>query len=110
MAFEMDFLFDEKENLLNVKLSGELDIYSVNDFKNRVLELYTQRKSDIQFDCTKLEYIDSTGLGAMVSILKVLKDDNKSIYLYNLKTSLMKLFKITKLDEIFKFRGENDVQ
>ena len=49
--------------------------------------------------------IDSTGLGAMIGVLKKLKTDNKEIYIINPKSNVKKIFTITGLDKIFKVEG-----
>lgn len=93
-----------KDNKLILILSGELDVYSTKKFKEEALEAYNN-KLNIKIDCNKLEYLDSTGLGALIFLLKTVKEDENSIEIINLNKQIMKLFKITKLDDIFKIRG-----
>ena len=52
-------------------------------------------------DCTRLNYIDSTGLGVFVAVLKKVKQIDRSITIENLKDSILKLFLITNLDSLF---------
>lgn len=94
-----------KDNKLILILSGELDVYSTKKFKEEALEAYNNNKLNIKIDCNKLEYLDSTGLGALIFLLKTVKEDENSIEITNLNKQIMKLFKITKLDDIFKIRG-----
>lgn len=94
-----------KDNKLILMLSGELDVYSTKKFKEEALEAYNNDKLNIKIDCNKLEYLDSTGLGALIFLLKTVKEDENSIEITNLNKQIMKLFKITKLDDIFKIRG-----
>lgn len=94
-----------KDNKLILMLSGELDVYSTKKFKEEALEAYNNNKLNIKIDCNKLEYLDSTGLGALIFLLKTVKEDENSIEITNLNKQIMKLFKITKLDDIFKIRG-----
>lgn len=104
MAFETKTV--EKNGKSVVELIGELDIYVSQEFKEKILKKYGEEKKDIYFDFEKLEYIDSTGLGALVEILRNLKKDDKKVYLENVNHGIRKLFKITKLDEMFEFIGE----
>lgn len=94
-----------KDNKLILILSGELDVYSTKKFKEEALEAYNNNKLNIKIDCNKLEYLDSTGLGALIFLLKTVKEDENSIEITNLNKQIMQLFKITKLDDIFKIRG-----
>lgn len=100
----MDFKVDSKveEGSLILSLFGELDVYSTPKFKEEVKSAYEENKLNIILDCKNLEYMDSTGLGSLIYILKIVSEDNKKISIKNLSKQILKLFKITKLDEIFE--------
>ena len=59
----------------------------------------------MKINLDKLDYIDSTGLGVMIGVLKKLKTDNKEIHILNPKSNVKKIFTITGLDKIFKMEG-----
>ena len=105
MAFRKEIIEIEGKPPI-VNLYGELDIYSTQDFKNDTIELLKNSQEDLYLDFTNLEYIDSTGLGALISILKEAKEIDKDIHLIEVNERIRKLFKITKLEEMFKFVGE----
>lgn len=83
---------------------GELDVYNSSKFKEETVEIYNKNKLDILIDGKDLEYLDSTGLGSLIFLLKILKNDGKKITIKNLNSSIEKLFVITKLDEMFEIR------
>lgn len=85
---------------------GELDIYTTPEFREKSLKFYDENKRNILVDCEKLEYLDSTGLGAFIFLLKHVKEDGHRIYIRHLRDSIKKLFTITKLDGLFEIRGE----
>ncbi|MDY2986352.1 MAG: STAS domain-containing protein [Peptoniphilus sp.] len=99
MAFNIEF--ERKENLKVIPI-GELDITTTSQFKEEVIQKYLEEKSNIIIDGSKLEYIDSTGLGALIYILNQLKEDGFEIKVEEVKPSIKKLFTITKLDTVFK--------
>lgn len=99
MAFNVEF---EREEELKVIPDGELDITTTTEFKNEVLKKYAEEKSNIVINGEKLEYIDSTGLGALIFILNQVKEDGFEIKVENVKPTIKKLFTITKLDSAFK--------
>lgn len=106
MDFKMSF--SQEEGAITVHLEGELDIYSNVEFKTKTLREYKKNKSDIILDCTKLTYIDSTGLGSIIYLLNALGEDGNKIFIRNLKDNLKKLFRITKLDELLVFIGDEN--
>lgn len=92
--------FEENEDL-RVFLSGDLDINTVDEFRKEVLEKYDDKDLDIIFDLNDLEYIDSTGLGAIIAVYKKVKEKGKNLTVVNAKKNIKKLFFITELDKIF---------
>ena len=51
-------------------------------------------------NCKKVEYIDSSGLGLIVSIYKTLKKRNKQFALSAMSNKAMEIFVLTRLNEI----------
>lgn len=93
-------LIDQGDHYL-IELIGDLDIYNNKKFKEKLADIYEELDKDIVVDCTKLEYIDSTGLGSFISLLKLTRDEEKEITVKNLKKNIKKVFKITDLDKLF---------
>jgi len=54
----------------------------------------------IVLDCERVHYIDSSGLGIIVSIYKTLKAHNKKFAISRINESINDLLTLTKLDEI----------
>lgn len=101
MSLNINKIFNNEKNLWEVKLTGEVDIYNANDLKESLINLLQEKETDIKVDCKELEYIDSTGLGILIGILKRLKNIEKNIIITNPKSNISKLLKITGLDQIF---------
>lgn len=106
MSLDINISFNEKENIWVFEPTGELDIFSSPNFKEKVVNAYESRNSDIKIDFEGLEYVDSTGLGALISILRKVKESNNIIYIDNIKPNIKKLFMITELDKLFVIRSE----
>lgn len=80
---------------------GEIDIMSSEDFKKEVKYIIDAKK-DILINGEKIEYMDSTGLGVLIGLLKKTKENNNKIIIKNLKPNIYKLFNITGLDKVFE--------
>ncbi len=106
----MDYILEmqshENEKFLYVKVAGEIDIFNSTQFKEALLDMIKDVKLDLKMDCAELNYIDSTGLGVLIAILKKVKTYDGEIYLTNIKPSLAKLFRITNLDKVFIIEGD----
>lgn len=104
MAFRKEII-DMKEGPSIINLYGELDIYASQEFKEDMLQFLNGSGEDLYLDFTNLEYIDSTGLGALIAILKEANEKEIKIFLIEVNERIRKLFKITKLEDMFEFIG-----
>lgn len=93
------------DNFWNVGINGELDVAEADKVKEYLNALVEEQAVDIKIDFSNLEYIDSTGLGVLIGVLKRLKINEKDIYILNARKNVKKIFSITGLDKIFKVEG-----
>ena len=108
MDYVLDYSFDETKNNWNVDIKGEIDIYNSAQLKEKLSSLIQDKPADLHINCFQLEYIDSTGLGALVAVLKKAKQNNSNVTLANLKPNVAKLFKITNLNKVFIMEGDTN--
>ncbi len=106
MDYELTYSFNERLGVWEVNLTGEIDIFNSDGFKERVLAMIQKKPAGLRIDCGGLKYLDSTGLGAFVSLYKGVKDHNGGFALCNVGSNLMRLLKITNLDELFTAEGK----
>lgn len=91
----------ESENLRIVEvLSSKIDASNSGDFKNEVSSVLPQGEETIIVDLTHVEFIDSSGLGVLISLLKSIPTDSQLI-LCGLSHSVQRLFSITKMNTAF---------
>lgn len=93
----------QEEDKLFVDLQGDLDINSNKEFKEKVNSVQGVKK--IIVNCENLSYIDSTGLGAFISIYKNIKEKGEKLVITGLKPHIKKIFLITDLDKVFEIEG-----
>lgn len=85
-----------------VALSGEIAAENADEFYAQIKTVYEAQPADIIFECSALEFIDSTTLGTFVKILKHVRSDGHSLKLKGLQPRLKKLFVICALDTIME--------
>lgn len=89
-----------EEETLFVDLQGDLDINSNKELKEKVNSVEGVKK--IIINCENLSYVDSTGLGAFISIYKHIKEKGEGLVIRGLKPHIKKIFLITDLDKVFE--------
>ena len=104
MAFDLSI---NSVDVLEVSVIGDLDINNVDLFRNSVIERFDEENKDVVLDFKALDYIDSTGLGAIIAIYKEVKEAGKTIKVINAKRNIKKLFVITELDSLFEIGDQN---
>ncbi|WP_314720253.1 STAS domain-containing protein [Parvimonas micra] len=100
---ELKVYLKKDGELLFVDLQGDLDINSNKEFKEKVNSVQGVKK--IIVNCENLSYIDSTGLGAFISIYKHIKEKGEKLVITGLKPHIKKIFLITDLDKVFEIEG-----
>lgn len=92
---------DESQNLVEVVLNGRLDIQSSEAVKTCLHNAIDTETMLILINLESVYFIDSAGLSALVSGLRVARENNKDIILAGLNKQAEMVFKLTMLDRIF---------
>jgi anti-sigma B factor antagonist len=89
------------DDIWKISIVGEMDINSYLIVKEKLDEVLEDEIIDIELNCENLSYIDSTGIGVLIGVLKRMKKNEKQISIINAKNNIKRLFNITGLDKIF---------
>lgn len=104
MSLRLNTNYNDSESCWEIELIGEIDINSKAMLKEELLQLNERKQADFVLKCENLEYIDSTGLGVLISFYKNVKMGDRAVYFEKLKPSILKIFSLTGLDKIFQIR------
>lgn len=78
-----------------------IDAPAAVDFKETIRGLTQDAPPHVVLNLIEVEFIDSSGLGALVAILKLLKPDHK-LTLAGLTPGVEKVFRLTRMDAVFQ--------
>ena len=101
----MDIKVTEVNDVTVLKLSGRLDLASGSDLKHRVKELFEKDCNSFHFEMNDIEFVNSSGLGTLVSIMKEVRLRKGRLTLSNLASYVQEIFDITQLSHIFEIYG-----
>jgi anti-sigma B factor antagonist len=87
-----------------VTFAGELDVYTAPTLGESICGLIREGNGNLVIDLTRVEFLDSTGLGVLVGALKQIQACNGSLQLVCNQERLLKIFRITALIEVFVIR------
>ena len=106
----LDITQHEREGILVVEMKGRLVAgRDAGLFRDAIAAVVQQGKSSLVLNLAGVDYIDSTGLGALVVSATSLRKNGGNIKLLNLNRRNIELLVMTKLATVFEiFTDEQD--
>ncbi len=98
----MSFSVAKQDGVTVVDVDGQLIVGNRQELKQRVLEELEGGERRFVVDFSETGYIDSSGLGVLVSLSKKIREQGGELRLSGLNEDLRTLFELTKLDTLFR--------
>ncbi|MBR4660392.1 MAG: STAS domain-containing protein [Bacteroidales bacterium] len=99
----MNIKVEEINGKMVATLEGEMDTAAAVEAEKVLKPLYQSEGKDIIIDCKGLEYIASSGLRILLSILKGAKATGSRVVLRSVNDDIKNVFSLTGFIEIFEF-------
>lgn len=99
----MNTTIETSEGKALVTFEGVLDSYLAVEVEEKLEPLHELEDTEITLDCTKLEYIASSGLRLFLMLLRSAKANGCQIFIKGTSPALMDIFKATGFDKCFQF-------
>ena len=90
--------FKQSGGCLVFHFTGQLDAYSEKQFVEYVADVLKTSSSPAVFDLSKIDFLDSSGLGALVQLAKQCTDQKRSFHLVG-NTRVTQPIKLVRLEE-----------
>jgi len=89
-------------------LEKRIDFKVADDFKDKMAEFVNSGNMFILLNLSQVEFIDSSGLGTIVSTLKKM-GGRGDLFICGVKETVMTMFNLTRMDRIFRiFENEQE--
>lgn len=102
--------FREDGSVLRGYIEGEIDTFTAPILREELETVRIVEGRKIELDLSKVNYMDSTGLGIFVAFYKKVIRENASLKLVNLSTRLVRLFEITGLSELMSIETDEELE
>jgi len=96
----MELNTTKESTFYRISITGEVDASSSIHLDEAIGKALDENQTKILFDCEKLDYISSAGLGVFVSYVKDFKERTGKFALTSLKPDVHNVFKMLGLHEI----------
>ncbi|APH06563.1 anti-sigma factor antagonist [Bacillus weihaiensis] len=91
-----------------VAVAGEIDAYTAPKLREALLPLADEPNAVITVNLQNVSYMDSTGLGVFVGLLKNVRKNEGQLILVELSDRLERLFSITGLSDIIDISSKSE--
>jgi anti-anti-sigma factor len=91
-----------------VKLSGILDGVSVNQVRREISDIVASGANIVLVDFQDVTFMNSSGLGALVSTLKVVRSAGAELFICSLNDQVKLIFQLTQMERVFKPLANRD--
>jgi anti-sigma B factor antagonist len=98
----MEITVREAGSVMVLDLKGRLDLASGSRLKEEVKKLFENDNTQIHLNMSLVEFINSSGLGSLVSVMKEVRLLKGRFTLSNLANYVEEIFEITQLSHIFE--------
>ena len=98
----MQWTVERKDQIAICRVSGDLDAGSANELVADLDREIDGGSNRLVLDLGRVAYIDSSGLGALVKVLKKTRLVGGDVRLAELEPEVRKVLELTRLDKIFE--------
>ncbi|MCK5127727.1 MAG: STAS domain-containing protein [candidate division Zixibacteria bacterium] len=104
----MEIQVNEEGKTKILSLEGKLDLANAAKLKESVIALLNEGKTQIHLNMKQVDFINSSGLGALVSLMKEVRVHKGRLTLSDLAPYVNEIFEITQLSHVFEIYKTND--
>ncbi len=88
--------------------AGILDGIRGNELRREVNDILNIGANIVLIDLKDVKFIDSSGLGALVSAMKMVRTAGSQLFVCSINGQVKMLFELTKMDRIFENFADQD--
>jgi anti-sigma B factor antagonist len=96
----MNYTIAAKDGTTFLTIEGTLDAVSVSDLRGELEKLVGTRPKSVEVDLSQLRMIDSSGVGALVSLYKRVRATGGKVVLKGVRDQPLAIFQLLQLDRL----------
>ncbi|HWR84209.1 MAG TPA: STAS domain-containing protein [Candidatus Deferrimicrobium sp.] len=104
----MEIVLRDEGSVTVLTLRGRLDLATGSTLKQQIKKLFEKERTAVHLNLADVEFINSSGLGALVSIMKEIRLRKGRLTLSDLASYVKEIFEITQLSHIFEIFATED--
>jgi anti-sigma B factor antagonist len=97
----MELKIRKNENIFIIDVLGEMDLYNSYKLKELLMKMVEKKIEHFIINLEDVEYIDSSGIGALIYITSTIKKMNLKLAITHVHGSVKRVIELTKLSGFF---------
>jgi anti-anti-sigma factor len=104
----MELIEEKTEKCIIVGICGRLDTTNYNILEKRLMDLIETRQDKILVECSKMDYVSSSGLRILLMALKKITLVKGKFVLCGLQENIREIFEISGFTSIFEIYADKE--
>lgn len=97
----MNIEINESDDQVNVIVNGDIEMMTIKEFKEKLFDLGQNVDKDVELDLSNVDYIDSSGVGVLISLMKLQKKKGKNLKIAKVSSQVMNVLQLSSLSDVF---------
>lgn len=93
-------------NRVKITVYGVIDMFSSPAFKAELMENEKIKNCDVSLDLENVDYIDSTGLGILLSATYIFRNQKRNLDIVKVSSMTRETFKLGNFDKFLNIKEE----
>ena len=98
----MNLQSTERDDVIAIVIEGDIEMTTMKGLKEELLTIAREKEKDLVIDFEKVLYLDSSGIGVLIAISKILKEKGKSLRLINLTGAISRVLELSSLADMIE--------
>ena len=101
----MQIIFQSRDNILIVKLTGELDHHGADQIREKVdSKIISSNSKNLILDLSELKFMDSSGIGIIIGRYKAVSSQGGKLYIVCPSKTINKLIRMCGIEKIITIK------
>ncbi len=97
----MEIEINENDDNVLITVSGDIEMMTIKEFKEKLFEVGQNVDKDVELDLSNVDYIDSSGVGVLISLLKLQKKKGKALKIDKVSSQVLNVLQLSSLSDVF---------
>ena len=101
----MEIEIKEDSDIVTITCNGDINIGTIRNFKQKLFEISCTTNKNIDFNLSNVGYIDSSGIGILISLMKLQNKKGKNLNIKMASPKIIDVLKLSSLSDVFGISG-----